>query len=66
MRGRFLKLFIGSRTDTPLQFWARQGVSLIVAAIVLLGILSIWFDNPARLASVIGLVGAGMAFALHG
>ena len=27
--------------------------------------LSIWFDNPARLATAIGLVGAGIAFALQ-
>jgi small-conductance mechanosensitive channel len=60
-----LKLFIGSRGGTRFQFWAKQGVSLIVAAILLLGILSIWFDNPARLASVVGLIGAGIAFALQ-
>ena len=60
-----LKLFIGSRTGTRFQFWAKQGVSLIVAGILILGILSIWFDNPARLASVLGLVGAGIAFALQ-
>jgi small-conductance mechanosensitive channel len=27
--------------------------------------MSIWFDNPARLASVVGLIGAGIAFALQ-
>lgn len=62
---RILKLFIGSRTGTQFQFWARQGVSLIVAAILILGILSVWFDSPARLASALGLVGAGIAFALQ-
>ena len=61
----FLKLFIGTESGTRFQFWAKQGVSLIVAAIVILGILSIWFDNPARLAGVLGLVGAGIAFALQ-
>ena len=60
-----LKLFIGSRTGTRFQFWAKQGVSLVVAAILVLGILSIWFDSPARLASVLGLIGAGIAFALQ-
>ena len=30
-----------------------------------LGFVSIWFDNPARLATGIGLVGAGLAFALQ-
>jgi small-conductance mechanosensitive channel len=61
----FLGLFIGSRSGTRFQFWAKQGVSLIVAGILILGIMSIWFDNPARLAGALGLVGAGIAFALQ-
>jgi small-conductance mechanosensitive channel len=60
-----LKLFIGSRSGTRFQFWAKQGVSLIIALLMLFGIASIWFDNPARLATAIGLVGAGIAFALQ-
>ncbi|MGZ2411338.1 small-conductance mechanosensitive channel [Sphingomonas sp. F9_3S_D5_B_2] len=60
-----LHLFIGSRAGTRFQFWAKQGVSLVLAGIVMLGILSIWFDNPARLATALGLVGAGVAFALQ-
>ena len=60
-----LTLFVGSRSGTRFQFWAKQGVSLVVAAILILGIMSIWFDNPARLASVLGLIGAGIAFALQ-
>ena len=60
-----LGLLVGSRAGTRIQFWARQGVSLIVAAVLVLGIASIWFDNPARLATAIGLVGAGIAFALQ-
>jgi small-conductance mechanosensitive channel len=60
-----LKLFIGTRTGTRFQFWAKQGVSLVVAGVLILGVVSIWFDNPARLASVIGLIGAGIAFALQ-
>ena len=60
-----LKLFIGTRSGTRFQFWAKQGVSLVVAAILILGILSIWFDKPARLASALAVVGAGVAFALQ-
>jgi small-conductance mechanosensitive channel len=60
-----LGLFIGSRSGTRFQFWAKQGVSLIIAAILILGIMSIWFDNPNRLAAAVGLVGAGVAFALQ-
>src|SRR5689334_19880579 len=62
---QILKLFIGTRSGTRFQFWAKQGVSLIVAAILILGVMSIWFDSPARLASVLGLIGAGIAFALQ-
>jgi small-conductance mechanosensitive channel len=60
-----LGLFIGSRSGTRFQFWAKQGVSLIIAAILILGIMSIWFDNAARLAQALALVGAGIAFALQ-
>ena len=48
---KVLTLFIRRRSGTCFQFWAKQGVSLIVAAILILGIMSIWFDSPARLAS---------------
>src|SRR4051812_8866834 len=57
--------FVGSRTGTRFQFWAKQGVSLVIAAILILGIMSIWFDNPSRPAGVVGLIGAGVAFALQ-
>jgi small-conductance mechanosensitive channel len=65
MLRQILKLFIGTRTGTRFQFWGKQGVSLIIAAIMILGIMSIWFDSPSRLASVLGLIGAGIAFALQ-
>ena len=60
-----LGLFIGSRSGTRFQFWAKQGVSLVVAAILMLAIMSVWFDNPARLAGALALIGAGIAFALQ-
>ena len=33
--------------------------------LLLLGVVSIWFDDPARLATALGLVTAGLAFALQ-
>lgn len=60
-----LRLFIGSRSGTRFHFWAKQGVSLAIAAILILGIMSIWFDNAARLAQALALIGAGVAFALQ-
>ena len=47
------------------RFWTRQGVSLLSALLIMLGLLSIWFSDPARLATALGLVSAGLAFALQ-
>lgn len=48
-----------------IRFWVHQGVSMAVAAVLLVGFLSIWFDDPNRLATVAGFVAAGLAFALQ-
>lgn len=46
-------------------FWVRQVVRLFAALLLILGLLSIWFDDPTRLATALGLVTAGLAFALQ-
>lgn len=46
-------------------FWTRQGISIGMAVLTLIGLISLWFDNPARLATAAGLVAAGLAFALQ-
>ncbi|HEX8203741.1 MAG TPA: mechanosensitive ion channel domain-containing protein, partial [Isosphaeraceae bacterium] len=38
---------------------------LSTAIVLTLGLLSIWFDDPARLTTALGLVSAGLAFALQ-
>ncbi|MEO7114244.1 MAG: mechanosensitive ion channel domain-containing protein [Caldimonas sp.] len=47
------------------RFWTRQGVSLIAAIVLVVGLLSIWFNDPTRLATAFGLMSAGLAFALQ-
>ncbi|MGI4828705.1 MAG: mechanosensitive ion channel family protein [Janthinobacterium lividum] len=54
-----------TRESKTAVFWTGQGISLLTFALGVVGLLSIWFDNPARLATGIGLVGAGLAFALQ-
>jgi len=44
-------------------FWTRQGSSLTAAVLLLVALLSIWFDNPAQLGSIAGVVTAGLAIA---
>jgi small-conductance mechanosensitive channel len=53
------------RAQKRTAFWTRQGVSLITFLLGLLGFVSIWFDNPTRLATGLGMVRAGLAFALQ-
>jgi small-conductance mechanosensitive channel len=60
-----LRSFIGSRSGTRFHFWARQVVSLSLAGLLVIGVASIWFDDPSRLATALGLLGAGLAFALQ-
>ncbi|HEY4010565.1 MAG TPA: mechanosensitive ion channel domain-containing protein [Acidobacteriaceae bacterium] len=57
------RTFGGDRQKTA--FWARQGVSLTTFLLAVIGFCSIWFDNPARLTTGVGLVSAGVAFALQ-
>jgi small-conductance mechanosensitive channel len=57
------KAFGGDRQRTA--FWTRQAVSLTTFILGVTGFVSIWFDNPARLATGAGLIGAGLAFALQ-
>ena len=66
-----LRAIVGSmigRADdatTQTKFWTRQGISLLAAVILILGLLSIWFNDPTRLATAFGLMSAGLAFALQ-
>lgn len=47
------------------RFWGRQGVSVAALVVIVAGLVSIWFDNPGRLASAAGLITAGIAVALQ-
>jgi len=55
--------FGGDRQTTA--FWSRQATKIILFALGVLGFVSIWFDNPSRLAAGARLVGAGLAFAMQ-
>jgi small-conductance mechanosensitive channel len=66
-----LRFLLGSlahvftRNRTRQRFWIRQALSMFSAVLLLLSLLSIWFDDPARLATGVGLLSAGLAFALQ-
>ncbi len=62
---KVVRLVLHGRRNERTRFWSRQGINLATAVLVLLGLLSIWFDDPTRLATAVGLVTAGLAFALQ-
>jgi small-conductance mechanosensitive channel len=43
----------------------RQAIHVFTAIVLILGIASIWFDDPGRLTAAAGLLTAGVAFALQ-
>src|SRR5689334_10577138 len=65
LRGINALIFRGSDKIERAQFWIRQGIKLLTTAVLLLGVLSIWFNDPNRLATALGLFSAGLAFALQ-
>src|SRR5690606_16584730 len=65
--GKLLRRFIPHALhgrDERLTFWVRQGIALGTGLLLILGLVSIWFVDPTRLATGIGLV-TGLAFALQ-
>lgn len=54
-----------SARSKRIAFWTHQGISIIVSIILVVGLISLWFDNPATLTTAAGMVTAGLAFALQ-
>lgn len=46
-------------------FWVRQSLALLMAAVLVFGVISIWFETPKQLSGALGLVAAGLAIALQ-
>ena len=56
---------LGGAVGDPRRFWVRQGVQLVMAVVLLLGTVSIWVTPGTDLTIGVGLVSAGLAFALQ-
>jgi small-conductance mechanosensitive channel len=54
-----------SRRAVVARFWGHQAINVGSFGLAVFALASIWFDDPARLATAFGLVGAGLAFALQ-
>ncbi len=62
---RLMRWSLQHRDHERLRFWLHQGVHLATALVLIFGLASIWFDDPARLATALSLVTAGLTFALQ-
>lgn len=60
-----VRLATGRHRNERMMFWTRQGASITAAIMSVLAMLSIWFDDPRRLTTAVGIFGAGLAFALQ-
>ena len=60
-----VRLALRGRTHTTVRFWSRQAINLATGVVFILGVLSIWFDNGLHAAAAVGLLSAGLAFALQ-
>ncbi len=58
-------LVLRGRRDQRVAFWSRQAIHLFTTILLLMGLVSVWFDDPTRLTTALGLVTAGLAFALQ-
>src|SRR3954469_5216728 len=54
---------ITRRANSRALFWTKQSSSLAALVLVLAACVSIWFDDPSRLTTVLGLATAGIAIA---
>jgi small-conductance mechanosensitive channel len=65
LAGAIAQGVLRAHPNERVRFWTWQIISLISMAVITLGVLSIWFDKPESLTTAVGLVTAGLAFALQ-
>ncbi len=61
----FSRRVLGGDVADARRFWARQGIQVVMAVILVVGLVSIWVTPETDVSIGIGLVTAGLAFALQ-
>ena len=62
---QLVNLLARGRQRHQARFWARQAINLTTAVVLGLGLVSIWFDSGLHAAAGLGIISAGLAFALQ-
>jgi hypothetical protein len=60
-----IRRLLGGDVADPRRFWARQGIQVVASVVLVLGIVSIWVTPTTDVSTGIGLISAGLAFALQ-
>lgn len=63
--GAAIHSILRAKGNERFRFWTRQVGALVTAVLLVLGIASIWFNDPRRLATALGLLTAALAIALQ-
>lgn len=59
------RLALGGDVADARRFWTRQGVQVVAAVVMVLGLISIWVTPETDVTTGVGLISAGLAFALR-
>src|SRR5215469_12825604 len=54
---------IPTERRTRVRFWSRQGAQVVSTVLLIIGLISIWFDAPASVGSAAAFITAGLAVA---
>ncbi len=54
------RLVLAGRRNERVKFWIRQAIRLGNAVVLVIGLLSIWFDDPTRLATALAWSAPGL------
>lgn len=60
-----IRLLLRGNRNERTAFWTRHGIKLATGVLLVFGTASIWFDDPTTLTTGLGLLSAGLAFALQ-
>ncbi|OHB54385.1 MAG: mechanosensitive ion channel protein MscS [Planctomycetes bacterium GWF2_42_9] len=61
----FIRRYMRGRIDVSALFWSNQAIKLLLTFFSVIFFISVWFDDPKRLTTGIGLIAVGLTFALQ-
>ncbi len=60
-----VRVLIRNRSSDQTRFWVRQSIGGGLTVVLILGTMSIWFEEPNRLAAALGIITVAIGFSLQ-